>query len=77
MCYLTLSSHCLLLWIPILIYLHDIIYCSGYHAGSVQADDDYNNHGLIDQAKHPCKSMAEFCVGYSEGYEDEAVFYAQ
>ena len=27
------------------------IYCSGYHAGAVQADDDYNNHGFIDQAK--------------------------
>jgi hypothetical protein len=53
------------------------IYCSGYHAGAVQADDDYNNHGFIDQAKHPCKSMAEFCAGYSKGYEDEADFYAQ
>jgi hypothetical protein len=34
-------------------------------------------HGFIDQAKHPCKSMAEFCAGYSKGYEDEADFYAQ
>jgi hypothetical protein len=53
------------------------IYCSGYHAGAVQADDDYNNHGFINQDKHPCNSMAEFCAGYSKGYEDEADFYAQ
>src|SRR5438093_5828813 len=53
------------------------IYCSGYHDGAVQADDDYNNHGFIDQAKHPCKSMTEFCAGYSKVNEDEADFYDQ
>jgi hypothetical protein len=48
-------------------------YCSGYHAGAIQADKD-DNAGHIDINLHPCTQSDEYCRGYENGYNDEAAF---
>jgi hypothetical protein len=46
-------------------------YCSGYHAGAIQADKD-DNAGHVDINLDPCMQSAEYCRGYQNGYNDEA-----
>jgi hypothetical protein len=46
-------------------------YCSGYHAGAIQADKD-DNAGHVDINLHPCTQSPEYCRGYQNGYNDEA-----
>src|SRR6188472_603815 len=48
-------------------------YCSGYHAGAIQADKD-DNAGHVDINLHPCTQSAEYCRGYQNGYNNEAGF---
>ena len=48
-------------------------YCSGYHAGAVQAyKDDKAGHLVV--SLYPCTQSAEYCRGYEIGYTDEADF---
>jgi hypothetical protein len=48
-------------------------YCSGYHAGAVQADKD-SNTGRVDMTLHPCSQSPDYCRVYENGYNDEAGF---
>jgi len=48
-------------------------YCSGYHAGAIQADKD-DKAGHLVVSLYSCTQSAEYCRGYEIGYTDEADF---
>jgi hypothetical protein len=47
-------------------------YCSGYHAGAVQAYKDDKAGHVVNL--YPCIQSDEYCSGYQNGYTDEAGF---
>ena len=48
-------------------------YCSGYHAGAIQADKDDNANRNLDVSHHRCTStIQQYCQGFVNGYNDEA-----
>jgi hypothetical protein len=48
-------------------------YCSGYHAGAIQADKDDNANRNLDLSQHRCTStIQQYCQGFVNGYNDEA-----
>jgi hypothetical protein len=50
-------------------------YCSGYHAGAIQADKDDNANRNLDVFQHRCIStIQQYCQGFVNGYNDEADF---
>jgi hypothetical protein len=50
-------------------------YCSGYHAGAIQADKDDNANRNLDVSQHRCTStIQQYCQGFVNGYNDEADF---
>ena len=50
-------------------------YCSGYHAGAVQADKDDNANRDLDVSQHRCTStIQQYCQGFVNGYNDEVGF---
>ena len=50
-------------------------YCSGYHAGAIQADKDDNANRNLDVFQHRCTStIQQYCQGFVNGYNDEAGF---
>ena len=50
-------------------------YCSGYHAGTIQADKDDNANRNLDVFQHRCTStIQQYCQGFVNGYNDEADF---
>jgi hypothetical protein len=47
-------------------------YCSGYHAGAIQADKDDNANRNLDVSHHRCTStIQQYCQGFVNGYNDE------
>jgi hypothetical protein len=50
-------------------------YCSGYHAGAIQADKDDNANRNLDVSQHRCTStIQQYCQGFVNGYNDEVGF---
>jgi hypothetical protein len=50
-------------------------YCTGYHNGAIQADQDYNTGHDLDISQHQCiGNSTDYCNGYIKGYNDEADF---
>jgi hypothetical protein len=50
-------------------------YCSGYHAGAIQADKDDNANRSLDVFQHRCTSTTQqYCQGFVNGYNDEVDF---
>jgi hypothetical protein len=50
-------------------------YCSGYHAGAIQADKDDNANRNLDLSQHRCTSaIQQYCQRFVNGYNDEADF---
>ena len=50
-------------------------YCSGYHAGAIQADKDDKATRNLDVFQHRCTStIQQYCQGFVNGYNDEAGF---
>ena len=50
-------------------------YCSGYHAGAIQADKDDSANRNLDVYQHRCTSTTQqYCQGFVNGYNDEADF---
>jgi hypothetical protein len=50
-------------------------YCSGYHAGAIQADKDDNANLNIDVFQHRgTATIQQYCQGFVNGYNDEAGF---
>jgi hypothetical protein len=46
-------------------------YCSGYHAGAIQADKDDNANRNLDLSQHRCVSITQqYCYGFVNGYND-------
>jgi hypothetical protein len=55
-------------------------YMSGYRSGVIQADKDVQNFDKLggvdarqDHIKCPPNGTAEWCLGYKDGYADEAM----
>jgi hypothetical protein len=47
-------------------------YCSGYHAGAIQADKDDNANRNLDVFQHRCTATTQqYCQGFMNGYNDE------
>jgi hypothetical protein len=52
-----------------------IDYCTGYHAGAIEAHRDFNSGYDLAIDQHPCTpSSTDYCNGYDRGYSDEADF---
>ena len=49
-------------------------YCTGYHAGAIQAHKDFNTGDDLDVDQHRCTGSTEYCSGYGRGYNDEQDF---
>ena len=48
-------------------------YCTGYHAGAIQADKDDNASRNLDVFQHRCTATTQqYCQGFVNGYNDEA-----
>ena len=49
-------------------------YCTGYHAGAIQAHKDFKTGDDLDVDQHRCNGSTEYCSGYGRGYNDEQDF---